>query len=127
MNGYFVPRHGGGRLRPWKPGQSGNPGGLSGRYGAVVHLAREVSPEIMRQLIEIATDSGEETRARIVAMTAILDRAFGKVKEARPGDGVPTITIDSETVSDAQLERLEAAAREMRRAQGDAREVGDDD
>lgn len=123
LNGYVVPPHGRGLLRPsWKPGQSGNPGGVSGRYQEVQRLARVASPEVMRQLIAIALDRNEETRARIVAMTEVLGRAWGKVRAEPDDDTRPVVTIDAGAVSDAQLERLQDAVRDLRLAKEDAGE-----
>ena len=90
---FVTPRHGHGRLRPWRPGQSGNPGGIAGRYGEVVRLAREASPEIIRQLIAIASDPSEDARVRIVAGQEILNRAWGKPKEMEPEAAAPAIEL----------------------------------
>ena len=66
-------------LRPWKPGQSGNPGG---RPKGVAKTVREVcggSPLILAQvLLEIALDPKARDRDRIAAAREILDRGWGK-------------------------------------------------
>ena len=101
---------GGGRLRPFQPGQSGNPSGTSGRYGEVVRMAREASPEVMRALIGIALDPDEDSRARIVAGQEILGRAFGRIKaEVTTGEAQP-VPLDASKLSDRELEILEKIA-----------------
>lgn len=120
VNGWRIPAHGRGRLRPFQPGQSGNPGGVAGRYGEVVRLAREASPRALKILTQIMDDPAEETRCRLVAIEQILGRAFGKIPaEVR---GVPTPGLDLESVSEAKLDlviRALEAARDAKRAQGE--------
>jgi hypothetical protein len=72
------------RSRMWQPGQSGNPAGHSGEYGATIRLAQRAAPKAMRWLIEL-TDS-EDERVAAVACNAILDGAFGKPKVAEEKD-----------------------------------------
>jgi hypothetical protein len=64
------------RGRMWKPGQSGNPTGHCGEYGAAMKLAQEAAPDAVRRLIELM--NSEDERVAAVACNAILDRAFGK-------------------------------------------------
>jgi hypothetical protein len=64
----------------WKPGQSGNPSGNSGAYGAAIKLAQRAAPKAVRRLIELM--DSEDERVAAVACNAILDRAFGKPKVA---------------------------------------------
>ena len=98
-----IPRHGGGRLRPFRPGQSGNPSGRGGRYHEVVRLARDASPEIMATLIGIALDPREDSRARIVACQEVLGRALGKVPaEVKTSDGAAP-TLDASALTDREL------------------------
>jgi hypothetical protein len=60
----------------WKPGQSGNPSGHSGAYGAAVRLAQQAAPYAMHR--RIALMDSEDERVAAVACNSILDRAFGK-------------------------------------------------
>ncbi len=106
---YRVPSHGHGRLRVIRPGESGNPSGLSGRYGEVVRLARQASPEAMRAMIEIMRNPDEETRARIVAIEGILNRAFGRPREMQPD--APAPLVDVNRMSEVQLGLLIEALR----------------
>ena len=91
-------RHG--NLRPWQPGQSGNPGGTPTATREALRLAREASPAAMRLLIAMMNDPTEDSRARIVAATHILDRALGKPKETQPGDAAKP---DLAMMTDAEL------------------------
>lgn len=121
---YRVPSHGHGRLRVLQPGETANPSGRSGRFAEVQRLAREASPEAMQTLIEIMRDRSEETRARIVAIEGILNRAFGKVREMPEGEGRgPPLNLES--VPEERLlliiKALEAA-RDAKRAQGEGGE-----
>ena len=70
--------------RPWQPGASANPGGKGGLYHEMQRLTREFTPEATKYLIEIAADKNEDTRNRIVAMSMLYDRAWGKPKEFDP-------------------------------------------
>jgi hypothetical protein len=76
------------REKSWKPGQSGNPSGRNGLYGEMLRRAREFTPEATDYLISIARDLNEETRNRIVAISLLYERAWGKaqpmVNEAEP-------------------------------------------
>ena len=116
---YRVPSHGHGRLRVLQPGETANPSGHGGRYHEVVKLAREASPEAMQTLIEIMRDADEETRARIVAIEGILNRAFGRPREMQPEAAAPP--LDLTAVSEEKLlliiKALEAA-KAAKRAQG---------
>src|SRR5580700_12215642 len=55
-------------------GQSGNPDGQSRFYHQCRKLAREASPEMMRELIHLAK-TAEDERVRSVCLIAVLDRA----------------------------------------------------
>ena len=119
VNGWRIPAHGRGRLRPFQPGQSGNPGGVAGRYGEVVRLAREASPRALKILAQIMDDPAEDSRCRIVAIQEILGRAFGKIP-AEIKD-VAGAALNLESVSEQKLElviRALEAAKEAKRAQG---------
>ncbi len=72
-----------GRLAPpWKPGQSGNPGGWAGPARDAQRIARQNSPKAMLVLVELL--DCDDNRVRVVAANAILDRAMGKPKEPMP-------------------------------------------
>jgi hypothetical protein len=108
---YVVPRHGGGRLRPFQPGQSGNPSGTSGRYGEVMRFCRDKSLEVSQILYSIASDPAEDARARIVACQEILGRAFGRIKaEVKDVTEAPA-TFDASQLTDRELDVLLKLAR----------------
>lgn len=81
-------------LKPWAPGQSGNPLGRQGasEYQATINLAREHSRDAMRKLIA-KMDSRDE-RVALVAQQAVLERAWGKPKEFDPSVEKPELRID---------------------------------
>ena len=60
-------------LRPWKPGQSGNPGG---RPKGIARLAREHGDKALNVLVSALDD--DDGRIRIAAAREILDRGYGK-------------------------------------------------
>ena len=68
----------------WSGGRSGNPAGL-GLYQEARHLARQAGPEVMNELINLAL-SAEDERVRSVCCVAVLDRAYGRPREAAPED-----------------------------------------
>ena len=105
VNGWRIPAHGRGRLRPFQPGESGNPGGVAGRYQEVVRMCREAGPAVAARLIEIALDRSEEARVNVVAGQEVLTRAFGRPREMPEGDGRgPGLNL--ENVSEAKLELI---------------------
>ncbi len=55
-------------------GQSGNPDGQARFYHQCRKIAREASPEMMRELIDLAKTAVDE-RVRSVCLIAVLDRA----------------------------------------------------
>ena len=87
VNGWRIPAHGRGRLRPFQPGQSGNPGGIGGKYAEVMRLCREAGPAVAQRLIEIALDPEEERRIVVIASQEVLTRGFGRPREMPEGEG----------------------------------------
>jgi hypothetical protein len=81
-------------LRPWKPGQSGNPTGIQGEgYREVLRLARDAAPEAARRLIELTRSPDE--RISLVASQAVLERAYGKPREMVADEPPPPIDVSS--------------------------------
>jgi hypothetical protein len=121
-NGWYVPAHGKGRLRPFRPGQSGNPGGVAGRYQEVVRLCREAGPEVAQRLIAIALDPDEERRIVVVAGQEVLNRGFGRVRELSESD-LRGPAMNLEAVSEEKLlliiRALEAAQKAKRAQAGE--------
>ena len=71
----------------FKPGQSGNPGGVHKSTRAIKELSREFSVEIIREFMEIVRDKTEKGAVRVAAGNAILDRAHGKPTAVMGEDG----------------------------------------
>jgi hypothetical protein len=69
----------------WSGGRSGNPAGL-GLYQEARHLARQAGPAVMERLIELALHA-EDERVSSVCCVAVLDRAYGRPREAPAEDG----------------------------------------
>ena len=63
-----------GRAFRFPKGQSGNPDGQARFYHQCRKIAREASPEMMRELIDLAK-TAEDERVRSVCLIAVLDRA----------------------------------------------------
>ena len=98
--------HAGQLAPPWKPGQSGNPGGWAGPVREAQRIARENSPAAMRKLVKMLEDP--DSRVAVVAANSILDRAMGKPKEAvTERDGGPPLDLSGLTAAElAQMRRL---------------------
>jgi hypothetical protein len=117
VNGWYVPAHGKGRLRPFRRGQSGNPSGKGGHYHEIVRIAREASPRAMAVLVQVMDDETEDTRCRLVAIQEILGRGFGKIPAEVKDVAAPALEIES--VSEEKLSlviRALEAARDAKRA-----------
>ena len=119
--GAYVPRHGNGYLRPWKPGQSGSNGARGDAYLACQRLAREASPEAMRKLIMLMDDP--DKRVATVAIQGVLDRAWGKPQEYDPRSVPDDVArLDVGQLSREELETLLAITR-----RGAVRQAAPDD
>ena len=68
-------------LRPWRPGQSGNPGGRPRGRSEVTMLALSNCPKAILKLVAIMEDPNVSAPEQIRAAEAILDRGLGKVVE----------------------------------------------
>jgi len=109
----------------WRPGQSGNPSGLSGEYGEAVRIARSYAAAAMRRLAELAALNqldGEgnlvplselpdaDRRVIAVAANSILDRALGKPKDQSDGGPQSLARMPVEDQKRRVLELLAYAA-----------------
>ena len=80
----------GAQALPFTPGISGNPSGrpkvtlADGR--TLADLAREHTETAISVLAEIAANKAESASARVSAATALLDRGWGRPKQAIVGD-----------------------------------------
>jgi len=100
----------------WKPGQSGNPKGLSGAYGEAVSLARHAAPAAVRRLIELMHSDDE--RVALVASNSILDRALGKPRPApETGENDEIARLSDAELSQRLVAYLVRSGLSLRRAQ----------
>ncbi|MCJ2101973.1 DUF5681 domain-containing protein [Methylobacterium sp. E-046] len=105
-------------LKPFAPGQSGNPGGRPRLPDDVKALARGYTREAIETAAEIMRDPEETGTARMSAINTILDRGWGKAPQH--------VTVDSlEGMSDAELRaELLATVAELRQNGLDAEDHG---
>jgi hypothetical protein len=75
----LVPAHGNGALRPFQPGQSGNPSGKGGLFHEAQRICREASPAAARRMVELMSSADE--RVALLAAEKVMERAWGKPKE----------------------------------------------
>ncbi len=104
-----VPSHGVGRITPWQPGQSGNPGGRPMGMREVREAARKLCHESVTALGRIVTEtvideSGIEHNAHegkvvVAAVQTILTWAYGKPPEYDPREDRPSVGINLAVLS----------------------------
>jgi hypothetical protein len=88
-------------------GVSGNPSGMNRYYFECRKLAREASPEIMRELIRLGL-TAEDERVKSVACVAVLDRAGVKPIDHDPAEDQVKPTWDPGALTDEERENLKA-------------------
>jgi hypothetical protein len=76
--------------KPFKKGQSGNPGGRPKAIAEIRELAREHTGEAVATLVSIMTNPKAAPAARVSAANALLDRGYGKPPQHITGEGGPT-------------------------------------
>jgi hypothetical protein len=76
--------------RLWQKGESGNPGGRTRDLAEVVGLAREASPRAIQRMIQLI--DSEDERVALMAADKVLERAWGKPREAVPENSVKDMT-----------------------------------
>lgn len=69
-------------LRPWKPGQSGNPRGRGAEQDKLRSLCRTYTPEAVATLADIMRNRRAPAAARIHAAAELLNRAHGRPPSA---------------------------------------------
>jgi hypothetical protein len=72
--------------KPFKKGQSGNPGGRPKVIAGVKELAREHTAEAIETLVSIMTNPKSADAARVSAANALLDRGYGKPPQHLTGE-----------------------------------------
>jgi hypothetical protein len=63
-------------LKPWAPGQSGNPGGLSKVKREVKDLAKKNSVRAMQKIVDLIDD--DDSRVALAAAIEVKNTAIGK-------------------------------------------------
>jgi hypothetical protein len=108
-------------LKPFAPGQSGNPGGRPRMPEDVKALARSYTREAIETLAGVMRNDEAPAAARVTAASNILDRAWGKPAQHLTVDPVGDL-------SDAELgSELAAAVEQLRRlGRAGASEAADD-
>jgi hypothetical protein len=74
------------RGRPFKPGQSGNPGGRPKILAEVRDLARVSTVEALETIRSLMADQKVPPATRLAAADTLLDRAWGKSTTVLPSD-----------------------------------------
>jgi hypothetical protein len=74
--------------RPFKKGESGNPGGRPKVVAEVKELARTHTTEAIQTLVSIMKDHTCAPAARVSAANALLDRGYGKAPQHVTGENV---------------------------------------
>jgi hypothetical protein len=99
-----------GNLKPFKKGQSGNPGGRPKQVAEVKALARTFTELAIKTLASIAKSSKATDAARVSACVALLDRGWGKPDKMHHHDG----DIRQHIISDRPLTADEWATKYCR-------------
>ena len=72
--------------KPFKKGQSGNPGGRPKVVAEVKELAKEHTVEAIQTLVSIMTNPKFAPAARVSAANALLDRGYGRPAQHVTGE-----------------------------------------
>ncbi len=70
------------KARGFQKGRSGNPKGRPPIIREVQEMAKELTPALISNLFEIATDNRANASARVQASVALLDRGWGRPKQS---------------------------------------------
>ena len=92
------------RKLKFRKGQSGNPGGRPKVLGEVQELARQYAPKAIVELARLALKAKSET-ARIAAIRELLDRAYGRPRQAME------ISVPAGDVIQQLLDDIDARSR----------------
>jgi len=106
------------RGRPFKKGQSGNPGGRPRVVAELRALAHEHAPEVIKELARLALKARSES-VRVSAIRELLDRGYGKATLppvhfelpvlASAGDASKAIAAITAAVAHGEIAAAEAA------------------
>ena len=64
--------------RPFKPGQSGNPGGRPKMSEDVREMLKAATPKAVKLLVSVMDDDGQKAALRMDAAKTIIERVYGK-------------------------------------------------
>ena len=102
-------------LRPWAPGQSGNPAGRPKGLAATVK-ARVTPEEIVAGFLEVAQDPGAKASERISAWRELADRGWGKAPAFAAIEGADPLELGAIAQEIQSIADELAARRESRGA-----------
>ncbi len=105
--GEIVGRNGG-RLRPWQPGRSGNPGGIGGAYHEARRICAQATPEAARKQVELI--NSDDDRVSLLATEAVLNRGAGK---PRDHSGEQALRVDLSALTADERAMLAALLRKV--------------
>ena len=103
-----MPSHGGGRLKPFKKGDVANPRGFGGQYQECMRIYRDASPEAARKMVAML--KSDDDRVVLLAAEKIMDRSWGKVKDADPGQADPAAAERRQKMRAEVIRMLQALA-----------------
>jgi len=105
-----IPAKHGGWLKPWQPGKSGNPSGLSsdGKYHEVRKICAENSLKAILKQVELIDDP--DPRIAFLATEAVLKRGVGA---ARDHSNERQMRVDLTVLSEEQRKSLADILRLM--------------
>jgi len=93
---------------PFSKGQSGNPGGRPKALRAVEEAACAHTPDVLATLARICKDATAPPAAQVAAANALLDRGWGRPKQAIEASG--SLTLEQLLDAVADNDRVPAAA-----------------
>ena len=96
--------------KPFKKGQSGNPGGRPNVIAEVKELAREYTGEAIETLVAIMTNPKAAPAARVSAANSLLDRGYGKPPQHITGD-VATSYVATTARARQECRRMDSKPR----------------
>lgn len=102
--------------RPFRKGQSGNPGGRPKVLAELQEKARERTVDALDTFAEIMLDKEAPPTARIAAANSLLDRGYGKPNQTITQ---PLLERDPATLTDAELVEALRESWENHRYNGD--------
>lgn len=90
------------RGRPFRPGESGNPGGRPRAEIEVRELARQHGPAIIRRLLRLSRSKNE--RVAVAACQVLLDRGYGRAPQsleltAKEGESLQSVAATTLAIS----------------------------